>query len=285
MNGPPVAAERQRLDVLVWQRKLASSRARARALILAGKVAVDGQCVTQCGARIADQADVKLLAAASSYVSRGGDKLAAGLEAFDCRVRDAIALDIGASTGGFTDCLLQAGARRVYAVDVGYGQLHWQLRNDPRVVVRERTNARHLTPDDFPERMSFLTADASFISLRLLLPALVPLLTRQAEAILLIKPQFEVGKGEVGKGGVVRDSNQAAQPGLADSSGDSPVLRSWAARRHSFPFDRPQGKPRIPRPLDCRLGAHVTRGIGGVVHLGCGRLTAHPCRSRATRSA
>ena len=203
-----MTAERQRLDVLVWRRALAPSRARAQALILAGKVAVDGRCVTQCGMPVAAQAEVQLLADPSPYVSRGGEKLAAGLEAFDCQVQDAVALDVGASTGGFTDCLLQAGARRVYAVDVGYGQLHWRLRNDPRVVVRERTNARHLTPDDFPERMSFLTVDASFISLRLLLPALVPLLAPQAEAVLLIKPQFEVGKGEVGKGGVVRDTKQ-----------------------------------------------------------------------------
>ena len=206
-----MAAERERLDILVWQRQLAPSRAQAQALILAGKIAVDGQCLTQCGARVAAQADVKLLGDPSPYVSRGGEKLAAGLEAFDCRVQDATALDVGASTGGFTDCLLQAGARCVYAVDVGYGQLHWRLRNDSRVVVRERTNARYLTPHDFPERMSFLTVDASFISLRLLLPALVPLLTPQAEAILLVKPQFEVGKGEVGKGGVVRDAGQHRQ--------------------------------------------------------------------------
>ncbi len=206
-----MAAERERLDILVWQRQLAPSRAQAQALILAGKIAVDGQCLTQCGAQVAAQAEVRLLGAPSPYVSRGGEKLAAGLEAFDCRVQDAVALDVGASTGGFTDCLLQAGARRVYAVDVGYGQLHWRLRNDPRVVVRERTNARYLTPHDFPERMNFLTVDASFISLHLLLPALVPLLAPQAEAILLVKPQFEVGKGEVGKGGVVRDARQHQQ--------------------------------------------------------------------------
>ena len=206
-----MAAERERLDIVVWQRELAPSRAQAQALILAGKIAVDGHCLTQCGARVDAQADVQLLGAPSPYVSRGGEKLAAGLAAFDCRVQDVVALDVGASTGGFTDCLLQAGARRVYAVDVGYGQLHWRLRTDPRVVVRERTNARYLTPDDFPERMDFLTVDASFISLRLLLPTLVPLLTPQAEAILLIKPQFEVGKGEVGKGGVVRDARQHRQ--------------------------------------------------------------------------
>ncbi len=206
-----MAAERERLDILVWQRGLAPSRTQAQALILAGKVAVDGQRLTQCGTRVAARADVRLLGNPSRYVSRGGEKLTAGFEAFDCRVQGATALDVGAATGGFTDCLLQAGARRVYAVDVGYGQLHWRLRNDPRVVLRERTNARHLTPHDFPERMNLLTVDASFISLRLLLPALVPLLAPQAEAILLVKPQFEVGKGEVGKGGVVRDARQHRQ--------------------------------------------------------------------------
>lgn len=207
--------------------------------------------------RVAAQAEVQLLADPSPYVSRGGEKLAAGLEAFDCEVQDAVALDIGASTGGFTDCLLQAGARRVYAVDVGYGQLHWQLRNDPRVVVRERTNARHLTPDDFPERMSLLTVDASFISLRLLLPALVPLLTRQAEAILLIKPQFEVGKGEVGKGGVVRDSNQHQQ-----------VLQAVLSTAQSCGLGL---RAAIPSPLTGPKGnreflAHLTAGSALMSH-------------------
>ncbi len=136
---------------------------------------------------------------------RGGDKLAAALDAFKPTICDLICLDIGASTGGFTDCLLQAGAKRVYAVDVGYGQLDWRLRNDDRVVVYERTNARYLQPQDLPERAHVLTIDVSFISLRLLLPTLVNLLEPHAEVITLIKPQFEVGKGQVGKGGVVRD--------------------------------------------------------------------------------
>jgi 23S rRNA (cytidine1920-2'-O)/16S rRNA (cytidine1409-2'-O)-methyltransferase len=144
-------------------------------------------------------------------VSRGGEKLAAALAAFAIDVRQRVAMDIGASTGGFTDCLLQAGATRVYAVDVGYGQLHWRLRTDPRVVVHERTNARYLQPQDFPERMTLLTIDVSFISLRLLLPVLVKLLEPRADAVALIKPQFEVGKGQVGKGGVVRDPQQHYQ--------------------------------------------------------------------------
>jgi 23S rRNA (cytidine1920-2'-O)/16S rRNA (cytidine1409-2'-O)-methyltransferase len=196
--------ERQRLDSLVWQRGLAPSRAQARALVLAGAIAVDGQCLTQAGTLVPPQAELTLLKPPPRYVSRGGDKLAAALDAFPIDVRHRIALDIGASTGGFTDCLLQAGARRVHAVDVGYGQLHWRLRTDPRVIVYERTNARYLRLQDLSERASVSTVDVAFISLRLLLPILVDLLEPEADVIALIKPQFEVGKGQVGKGGVVR---------------------------------------------------------------------------------
>ena len=266
-----MATKRERLDILVWQRDLAPSRAQAQALILAGKIAVDGQCLTQCGARVAAQADVKLLADPSPYVSRGGEKLAAGLAAFDCRVQDAVALDAGASTGGFTDCLLQAGVRRVYAVDVGYGQLHWRLRNDPRVVVRERTNARYLTPNDFPERMDFLTVDASFISLRLLLPALVPLLTPQAEAILLVKPQFEVGKGEVGKGGVVRDARQhrqVLQAVLASAQAGGLGLRAAIPS----PLSGPRGNREFLAHLDAGVPAMPQREVERL----CGQLTGGP---------
>ena len=260
-----MAAERERLDILVWQRRLAPSRAQAQALILAGKIAVDGQCLTQCGARVDAQADVRLLGAPSPYVSRGGEKLAAGLAAFDCRVQDVVALDVGASTGGFTDCLLQAGARRVYAVDVGYGQLHWRLRTDPRVVVRERTNARYLTPDDFPERMNFLTVDASFISLRLLLPALVPLLTPQAEAILLVKPQFEVGKGEVGKGGVVRNARQHRQVLQAVFTAAQACGLGLRAAIPS-PLFGSKGQPRVSSPPGRRRAVHAAVGSGRLVY-------------------
>ena len=198
-------SERQRLDTLVHQRGLAPSRAQAQALILAGAIAVDGRRITQAGTQVSATASLECLKPANRYVSRGGDKLAAALDAFHPAIEDRICLDIGASTGGFTDCLLQAGARRVYAIDVGYGQLHWGLRTDARVVVYERTNARYLQPDDLPERAHVMTVDASFISLKLLWPALVKLLEPGAEVIALIKPQFEVGKGQVGKGGVVRD--------------------------------------------------------------------------------
>lgn len=203
--------ERTRLDVLVWQRGLAQSRSQARALVLAGQIAVNGERITRAGTLVAPQVTVSRLGSPRRYVSRGGQKLAAALAAFAIDVRQRRAMDVGASTGGFTDCLLQAGAARVYAIDVGYGQLHWRLRTDPRVVVYERTNARHLTPQDFPERISILTIDVSFISLRLLLPVFVGLLESEADIVALIKPQFEVGKGQVGKGGVVRDPQQHYQ--------------------------------------------------------------------------
>jgi len=204
-------AERERLDTLVWKCGLAPSRAQARALILAGQIAVNGARVTRAGTPVDPQATLTRLGRPRAYVSRGGEKLAAALAAFDCTVYGRVAMDIGASTGGFTDCLLQAGALRVYAIDVGYGQLHWRLRTDPRVIVYERTNARYLRPEQFPERIAVLTVDVSFISLRLLLPVLIQLLEPQADVVLLIKPQFEVGKGQVGRSGVVRDPQQHQQ--------------------------------------------------------------------------
>jgi 23S rRNA (cytidine1920-2'-O)/16S rRNA (cytidine1409-2'-O)-methyltransferase len=203
--------KRTRLDVLVWQRGLAPSRAQAQALVLAGQIAVDGKRITRAGTLVAPQAALTLRGSTSRYVSRGGEKLAAALTTFAINVRQRVTMDIGASTGGFTDCLLQAGAARVYAVDVGYGQLHWRLRTDPRVMVYERTNARHLQAQDFPERMGLLTIDVSFISLRLLLPVVLNLLEPVADVVVLIKPQFEVGKGQVGKGGVVRNPQQHYQ--------------------------------------------------------------------------
>jgi len=204
-------ATRERLDVLVLQRGLAPSRAKAHALILAGQIAVNGERVTRAGTPVDPQATLACLGTPSAYVSRGGEKLAAALAAFDLTVHGRVAMDVGASTGGFTDCLLQAGALRAYAVDVGYGQLHWRLRTDPRVIVYERTNARYLQLDQLPERIAVLTVDVSFISLRLLLPVLIKLLEPQADVVVLIKPQFEVGKGHVGRSGVVHDPQQHQQ--------------------------------------------------------------------------
>jgi 23S rRNA (cytidine1920-2'-O)/16S rRNA (cytidine1409-2'-O)-methyltransferase len=196
-----------RLDVLLVERGLAPSRERARALVLAGAVTVNGQPVTKAGAAVSPDAEVSLLVPDHPYVSRGGLKLAHALDAFGINVAGRLALDIGASTGGFTDVLLQRGARQVVALDVGHGQLDWRLRNDPRVVVIERVNARNLVPSVLPpecRHFDLVTIDVSFISATLLLPS-VRAVAPRAELLILVKPQFEVGRERVGKGGVVRD--------------------------------------------------------------------------------
>lgn len=193
---------KQRLDVLMAERGLAESRSKAQRLIQAGEVRVDDQLAHKPSTRVSDDAEITLQAKLP-FVSRGGKKLDAALDRFGVDVTGAVAADVGASTGGFTDCLLQRGARRVYAIDSGYGQLHWDLRNDPRVVVMERTNARHL--ERLPERVDLTTIDVSFISLSLILPRAVAWLTPDGVVVALIKPQFEAGPRNVEKGGVVRD--------------------------------------------------------------------------------
>lgn len=198
-----------RLDALVVARGLATSRERARALILAGQVRVEGQVVSKAGAPVSPDSEVTLAQPDHPYVGRGGVKLAHALDVFAIDVTGRLALDVGASTGGFTDVLLQRGARSVVALDVGHGQLDWRLRNDPRVLVLERINARSLTIDQLPvEARAFeiVTVDVSFISLRQILPALVPLFRPEADLVALVKPQFEAGREEVGKGGLVRDA-------------------------------------------------------------------------------
>ena len=200
-----MAAPRTRLDVLLVARGLAESRTRAEALVLAGRVKVKGVERPKPGTPLAADAEIAVEGPEHPWVSRGGVKLAAGLDAFDVDPSGRTCLDIGASTGGFTDVLLSRGAARVYALDVGHGQLHARLRSDPRVVLREGVNARLLSRSDVPEPCSLLVADVSFISLRLILPAAVPLLSPGADALLLVKPQFESARGEVGKGGIVRD--------------------------------------------------------------------------------
>jgi 23S rRNA (cytidine1920-2'-O)/16S rRNA (cytidine1409-2'-O)-methyltransferase len=197
---------RERIDKLLLDRGLVASREAGRARILAGEVLVDERPVTKAGSLVNPGAAIRLKSNSVPYASRGGAKLAKALHEFHIAVAGKTALDVGASTGGFTDCLLQHGAARVIAVDVGYGQLDWKLRNDPRVVVLERTNIRHLEARSLAHPVDFATIDVSFISLRLVLPAVKMLLEPGAEAIALIKPQFEVGKGRVGKGGVVRSS-------------------------------------------------------------------------------
>ena len=194
-----------RLDVALVDRGLAPSRERARALILAGQVTIDGQVVSKAGAPVKPDARVELAVPDHPYVGRGGLKLASALDAFTIDPRGRHALDVGASTGGFTDVLLQRDAASVIALDVGRGQLDWRLRSDPRVLVREGVNARALTPDDVPHRVSLVTIDVAFISLRHILPALPPFLELQAEVVALVKPQFEAGRDEVGKHGIVSD--------------------------------------------------------------------------------
>lgn len=191
-----------RLDILLIDKGLVESRSKAQALIMAGKVRVDGQVVTKAGTQISAEADINI-ESALPYVSRGGLKLAAALDAFKIDPTGYICADVGASTGGFTDVLLQRGAARVYAIDVGYGQLAWKLRQSERVVVMERTNARTL--EQLPESINLVTIDASFISLKLILPAGAKWLALPASVVALVKPQFEAGKAQVGKGGVVRE--------------------------------------------------------------------------------
>jgi 23S rRNA (cytidine1920-2'-O)/16S rRNA (cytidine1409-2'-O)-methyltransferase len=200
-----VPTPRQRLDLLLVERQLAASRERARALIMAGQVRVNGTPVTKAGTGVPADADITLIEPDHPYVSRGGLKLVHALDTFSIEVRDRAALDIGASTGGFTDVLLQRGARQVIALDVGHGQLDWRLRSDPRVVVLERVNARFLKPTDVPNSVDVVTIDVSFISLRHILPIVPAILAPEADVVALVKPQFEAGREEVGDGGLVVD--------------------------------------------------------------------------------
>jgi len=209
---------RVRLDTLLVERGLAPSRERARALILAGQVDAGGVSLLKPGAAVPPDTEVRLLTPDHPYVGRGGLKLAHALDAFGLAVQDRDALDIGASTGGFTDVLLRRGARRVIALDVGRGQLDWRLRTDPRVLVVEGVNARHLSPDRIPGPVDLVTIDVSFISLRLILPAVPPLLRPEGEIVALVKPQFEAGRREVGRHGLVEDPEVHARV-LDDVSG------------------------------------------------------------------
>jgi 23S rRNA (cytidine1920-2'-O)/16S rRNA (cytidine1409-2'-O)-methyltransferase len=196
---------KQRIDKLLVERGLAETRQKAQALVMAGQVLVNEQKVEKPGAMVQADAGVRLLGEPMRYASRAGMKLEAAIEAFGIRVDGKVCLDIGSSTGGFTDCLLQHGAARVYAVDVGAGQMDWRLRNDPRVVLREKLNARNLSPQEIGQAVDFVSVDVSFISATLILPRLPALMKPDAEAVVLVKPQFEVGRGQVGKGGIVRD--------------------------------------------------------------------------------
>lgn len=195
-----------RLDLKLVQLGLISGRDKAKSVIMAGNVYVNGQKADKAGIEVTDQDKIEIRGEKQRYVSRGGLKLEKAFEQFPISVRDAICMDIGASTGGFTDCMLQNGAKKVYAIDVGYGQLAWKLRTDERVVNLERTNFRYIVREKVPDPIDFASVDVSFISLTLILPVAYPLLAEDGEMVCLIKPQFEAGKGLVGKKGVVKDS-------------------------------------------------------------------------------
>jgi len=223
-----------RLDRLLVERGLAASREKAQALIMAGEVLVDGRKAVKPGQPVAVECRLEVLAR-PPFVGRGGLKLDAALDHFAILVTGRVCLDIGASTGGFTDCLLQRGAARVHAVDVGSGQLDWKIRSDPRVVVHEKLNARYLRGEDIGEPVGLAVYDVSFISVTLILPAAMPLLQPGGEMVILVKPQFEVGKGQVGRGGIVREpelqeaacrrvGEAARQLGFETSIMESPIL-------------------------------------------------------------
>ena len=198
---------KDRLDILLVKRGLAESREKAKAVIMSGIVYVDGQKEDKAGQTFADTANIEVRGNTLKYVSRGGLKLEKAMECFDVSVKDKVCMDIGASSGGFTDCMLQNGAKKVYAVDVGHGQLAWKLRNDTRVVVMEKTNIRYVKPEDIGESIDFASIDVSFISLSKVLPATYNLLGERGEIVALIKPQFEAGREKVGKKGVVREKS------------------------------------------------------------------------------
>ncbi len=197
--------QNNRLDAILVARGLAESREKAKAYIMSGVVFVNNQKADKPGTNVKEKDEIEVRANPLKYVSRGGLKLEKAMDVFDISLKGAISADIGASTGGFTDCMLQNGAEKVYAIDVGYGQLAWKLRTDPKVINLERTNFRYVTNKEIPDMLDFASVDVSFISLSIIIPALVPLLKEEGMAVCLIKPQFEAGKDKVGKKGVVRD--------------------------------------------------------------------------------
>ncbi len=202
---------KKRLDVLVFEKGLCESREKAKAVIMAGLVYVNNQKADKCGSTYEEDVNLEVRGPALKYVSRGGLKLEKAMEVFPINLQGVVSMDIGASTGGFTDCMLQNGASKVYSIDVGYGQLAWKLRNDERVINMERTNFRKVTPDMIADPIDFFSVDVSFISLKLILPVVRPLLSDAGEGVCLIKPQFEAGREKVGKKGVVRDKNVHAE--------------------------------------------------------------------------
>lgn len=257
-----MATAKERLDKLLVERGLCASRERARAMIMAGAVLVEERVVDKAGTKVSCQAGIRLRGEDIPYVSRGGLKLAAALQEFSLAITGRVAVDVGASTGGFTDCLLQHGARRVYAVDVGYGQLAWKLRSDTRVTNMERTNIRALNAAALDEPATLAVIDASFISLEKVLPPTLQLLDYPADVVALIKPQFEVGRGNVGKGGVVRDPFLHQQ--VVDKIKDLALaLRCSVAGVIESPILGPKGNREFLIHMQCVAATTAAGSAGG----------------------
>ncbi len=258
--------EKKRIDVYLYENGLAESREKARALIMAGEVSIDGRVCSKASATVTSENNVEVKQN-NAFVSRGGKKLQKAIESFGLDLQGVTAIDVGASTGGFTDCMLRSGAAYVYAVDVGYGQLAWQLRQDSRVCVMERQNARHLEPQMFTKPVGFASIDVSFISLKLILPALAKILTPPYTITALIKPQFEAGRENVGKKGVVRDKNVhadvirsvldfAAQMGLCVCGLDYSPIRGPEGNIEYLACFRDSGNAVVPDILAVVNAAH-----------------------------
>lgn len=240
---------KERLDVMLVNRQLAPSREKAKAVIMAGNVFVDGQREDKAGSMFKDTAVITVKAAAIPYVSRGGLKLEKAMKHFDIGLKDKVCMDIGSSTGGFTDCMLQNGAKKVYAVDVGHGQLDWKLRQDERVVCMERTNIRYVTPKDIGDLAQFASIDVSFISLTKVLLPVRELMTSDGEVVCLIKPQFEAGREKVGKKGVVRDA-KVHEEVIQKVAAYAQSIEFWVRRLEFSPIKGPEGNIEYLMHLD-----------------------------------
>ena len=264
-------SEKKRLDVLLTERGLQESRQRAQAVIMSGEVFVNGQRVDKPGTAVAEDAQIEVRGGTLAYVSRGGLKLEKAMAAFPIDLNGAVCADIGASTGGFTDCMLQNGAEKVYAVDVGYGQLAWKLRSDPRVVCLERTNARYLTHEQVPDELDFASVDVSFISLKLILPPLNGLLKDGGHAACLVKPQFEAGREKVGKKGVVRDP--AVHLEVLEHFLDHAATAGFGVKDITFsPIRGPEGNIEYLGYLSVRQGEGYSGDLSALVAASHGEL-------------
>jgi 23S rRNA (cytidine1920-2'-O)/16S rRNA (cytidine1409-2'-O)-methyltransferase len=248
--GTKTHPQKDRLDHRLVSQGLVQSREAAARMILAGEVKVNGTVIDKPAKAVSAEATVEIVSQGSRFVSRGGDKLAAALDAGSIEPRGLVCLDVGCSTGGFTDCLLQRGAIRVYAVDVGYGQFDWRLRNDPRVVLIERTNVRYIERSAVPESIDLTVIDVSFISLTKVLPSILQFLAPGAKVIALVKPQFEVGKGQVGRGGIVRDETHR-QDALQRIVGVAADLGLRALRTLDCPIKGKKGNHEILAIFEC----------------------------------